>query len=79
MERLARLCLLASAVFLSVPGAALAGPMVGGWDDELPFNGYPSEHSLLDRYRRADKVPLRIMPLGASIMSGAGSPSHNGY
>lgn len=31
------------------------------------------------RVKRAGEVPLRILPLGASIMSGVGSSSGNGY
>ena len=40
-----------------------------------PFAEYPPVPALVGRQ---DRVALRIMPLGASIMSGVGSPEHSG-
>ncbi|OBT86293.1 hypothetical protein VE02_05585 [Pseudogymnoascus sp. 03VT05] len=54
-------------------------------DDPLPFNAthpfndYPPilEDGGLEA-RQSEKMELRILPLGASIMSGVGSPEHSG-
>lgn len=45
-------------------------------DSEIPhpFAEYPS----VIKPRQEDGPTLRIMPLGASIMSGVGSPEHSG-
>ena len=49
---------------------------VAGLNGSHPFTGYPDVHALVPRQDRAE---LRILPLGASIMSGVGSPEHSGY
>jgi hypothetical protein len=54
----------------SDPDAFLAG---NGSAD--PFTDFPA----VLKTRQNDKVQLRILPLGASIMSGQGSPEHSGY
>lgn len=42
----------------------------------LPESGLP----VLDLHARQDgSIPLRIMPLGASIMAGVGSTTNHGY
>lgn len=41
-----------------------------------PFVGYSHTRAVQPRQ---NKVELRILPLGASIMSGVGSPEHSGF
>ncbi|KFY97907.1 hypothetical protein V498_01794 [Pseudogymnoascus sp. VKM F-4517 (FW-2822)] len=69
-----------NAIFLSaLPNAGSAIPTLGPLGDELQFG---SSHVFADFSptldSRSDKVPLRILPLGASIMSGQGSSTHDG-
>lgn len=46
---------------------------------DLTNSSHPfAEYGLIGE-KRADKVPLRILSLGASIMSGVGSSTGNGY
>lgn len=70
------------AFWLSSTFFAYALPTLASNDDvslfnqSHPFEGMDIEPSI---YARQSKVALRIMPLGASIMSGVGSSNGNGY
>ena len=78
MKQFARTCLLAAAVFACMPDGVSAWPATGA-RNYLPSNSSePLDSFVTSGYKRADKVPLRILPLGASIMSGVGSSTHNG-
>lgn len=75
--------------------AALAvASYLGGLATALPWEQVPSADGLLTtkndsnpfgdfppvvKARQEDKIELRILPLGASIMSGVGSPEHSGF
>lgn len=58
------------AAALSQPGDNLAVSL----NDSDPFADYPP----VIKARQQDDLDLRILPLGASIMSGVGSPEHSG-
>lgn len=47
--------------------------------DSISNTSHPFFEYGLVGEKRADKVPLRILSLGASIMSGVGSSTGNGY
>lgn len=70
---------LAATAFSCLADVGCAFPSPSTLDDDLLFD---SRHVFEDfgiaRIKRADKVPLRILPLGASIMSGVGSSNGNG-
>lgn len=55
------------------PGETTKQDDAVGSDDSDLFDDYPA-------VEKADDGPdLRILPLGASIMSGVGSPEHSGF
>lgn len=63
---------------LNIP-IAVAAP-TGSDEHELFNSSHPfAEFGLTGHAARADKVELRILSLGASIMSGMGSSTGNGY
>ncbi|KAK2861454.1 hypothetical protein FQN49_004184 [Arthroderma sp. PD_2] len=62
------LVLLSQALALPYPGLPVYN-VTGEWVDPIEFG----------RQSRADKVPLRILPLGASIMQGKSSSDGNGF
>ena len=69
---------LAVAFYGSKPAAALPldDDFFAGLNASHPFTKFADVHPV---FPRQDKVELRILPLGASIMSGVGSPEHSGY
>ncbi|KAJ4258177.1 hypothetical protein NW762_008322 [Fusarium torreyae] len=71
--------LLAGVAFAGLFGNVTALPALNFLDDEgLIESGHVFRDFGPAVTKRADKVPLRILPLGASIMSGVGSSNHNG-
>ncbi|SPN96486.1 uncharacterized protein DNG_00014 [Cephalotrichum gorgonifer] len=56
------------------PGHWIPGNVVAGNDSAHPFVDFPG----VIKARQDDGLQLRILPLGASIMSGQGSPEHSG-
>lgn len=82
MGRWMQSLVLAVSVFSCLPeiGSAAAVPDLTSFDDDALFD---SSHVFADFgtqiSKRQDRTPLRIMSLGASIMSGVGSSSGNGY
>ena len=60
---------------LSPSSAAPSGVFL----DDISNASHPFFEYGLVSQKRADKVPLRILSLGASIMSGVGSSTGNGY
>jgi hypothetical protein len=83
MDRWAKAFVLSASVLSSLSniGLVTAAPSIQPSHDEivdsaLPFPGYsPAAHKRQDE---PGVVPLRILGLGASIMSGAGSTTGNG-
>lgn len=74
---------------LSVAGLLLQGPIVvtafpkpdapAKPNDAFPFSDFDPDHGPALFPRADDRIGLRIMPLGASIVNGVGSdPEHNG-
>lgn len=79
MDGLVKILWLAAAVLLlSNVGSAL--PASSLYDDDLPANfTHPFAQFGMAGVKRTDKnVELRILSLGASIMSGTGSSTGNG-
>lgn len=71
--------LLAGAVLTGLSGHVNALPTLVPFDDEGLFESRHVFHEFGPfASKRADKVPLRILSLGASIMSGTGSSTGNG-
>ena len=63
---------------LSLAGTLLQGPI--GLTAASPFLNLEPDHGSSLIPRADDRVALRIMPLGASIVNGVGSdPEHNGF
>ncbi|KAK7420361.1 hypothetical protein QQX98_002784 [Neonectria punicea] len=80
MGRFLQPLLLAVSAIISLPNAGYALPTLDQPDDDSIFDrGHVFQDFGLTTYKRQqDKVPLRILSLGASIMSGVGSSTGDG-
>ncbi|KAH8895341.1 hypothetical protein GQ53DRAFT_855657 [Thozetella sp. PMI_491] len=79
MDGWAKTLLLTASVISCLPRLGTALPAPGPRDDALLFNSsHPLAEFGIQVDRRQNKVPLRILSVGASIMSGVGSSTGNG-
>ena len=80
MDNLVKVLWLAASVLLCSSSVGSALPATSQYAEGLPANfSHPFAHFGMASKKRTDKnIELRILPLGASIMSGTGSSTGNG-